>query len=127
MSTRVKMLEEAARLTAGDRDATYGDPTTQHRCMGQLMEVFDRFDVNKDSPAHRAAMFLILNKVSRIACGKLKDDNYIDGAAYFAIAGEARDEERTRERVEPILPSVALPKVRRRVSARKTKQRKAKR
>ena len=121
MSTRVDTLNEAARLTAGDRDATYGDPVVQHSCMGELMAVFDKYN-KTNNPAHRAAMFLVLNKVSRIACGKLKDDNYIDGAAYFGIAGETRDSERGA----PSEP-VPVPAVRRKLPTRKAKKRAHKR
>lgn len=120
MSTRVDTLNEAARLTAGDRDATYGDPVVQHSCMGELMAVFDKY--NKTSnPAHRAAMFLVLNKVSRITCGKLKDDNYIDGAAYFGIANETRDGERNAFDTTSAEP-VPVPAVRRKLPTRKAKR-----
>jgi hypothetical protein len=52
------------------------------------MAVYKKYAGNKHTGGHDAAMFQVLCKISRIACGKLKDDNYIDLAAYAAIAYE---------------------------------------
>jgi hypothetical protein len=48
---------------------------------------------SKYSAAHNIAILQALIKISRIACGKPGNmDNYIDGAAYLAIAAECLPE-----------------------------------
>ena len=37
--------------------------------------------------------FMVLLKMSRAKGGNFKDDDYVDGAAYFALAGESHDRE----------------------------------
>ena len=92
-SERERILQTAMDLTTGQRNFTYGDPQKNLSCHGELSEVFSRYleAAPRDypmSPGERAAVELVLCKLSRIACGVYKDDNYIDGAAYFGIAGE---------------------------------------
>lgn len=93
-STRVRLLEEGAALTSGDRDEVYGDPNVNLACFDALVRVWytytrknHRYPTNYG--AHNGAMLNVLSKISRIACGKAHEDNYRDGATYFAIAGEA--------------------------------------
>tara|TARA_Y100000310_G_scaffold332233_1_gene407439 strand:- start:1819 stop:1971 length:153 start_codon:yes stop_codon:yes gene_type:complete len=33
-------------------------------------------------------MFMVLNKISRMACGEPNDDDFVDGCNYLAQAGE---------------------------------------
>lgn len=49
------------------------------------------------SPAHNAAIVQVLTKITRIAVGTFHRDNYVDAAAYLAIAAECE----TRERENP--------------------------
>ena len=36
-------------------------------------------------------MFMVMLKASRAQAGRFRADDYIDGAAYFALAGESTD------------------------------------
>lgn len=96
---RGDILRKAAALTEGDRNAAYGDPVVNLGIQGELTTPFIRVLQNNPKfytlpePTRHAllgAMFQVLGKIARIAAGDPKHmDNYIDGAAYFAIAGEA--------------------------------------
>lgn len=94
VSTRVAVLNEAASLTAGDRNDAYNDPKINMQAMLELQEWFDRW---RKHPAvkhvaicggHDAAITMVLAKLARIAVGAPKADNYIDAAAYLAMAWE---------------------------------------
>ena len=85
---RKKVLETALSLTCGERDSVYGPPEINMECLGELLAVYRKYAVDRHNLGHDACIFQILTKVSRIACGKLKEDNYIDGAAYFGMAYE---------------------------------------
>lgn len=89
MTKRGEILDIAKSLTEGDRNKAYGDPAIGMRVMNALQEAFRR-DATPDAlePAHLAAMDMVFAKISRIATGSYREDNYIDGAAYMAIAGE---------------------------------------
>ena len=94
-SVRESVLMQAVSLTCGDRDAVYGPPAVNLACAAELIEVYQRYrDMTGRSTnsAHDISMFNVLQKVARIATGELKEDNYIDGAAYFAIAYEVEAE-----------------------------------
>lgn len=90
---RVKVLTEAARLTSVERTAIYGAPDINMDCLAAYMRVFLHYSgvVGREAFAngHDAAMFNVLSKVARITVGsKGHMDNYVDGAAYFAMAFE---------------------------------------
>ncbi len=89
VTTRGHVLMKAANLTVGDRNQQYGDPTTQMEFTGKLVQLYLDYGGDKRTKAHNAAMALVFNKISRIAMGVFKDDNYVDAAAYLAIAFEA--------------------------------------
>lgn len=50
-------------------------------------------------------MFMVLLKAARAAQGKVNEDDYVDGAAYFALAGESA----TRGGPEPAAEEPAIP------------------
>jgi hypothetical protein len=81
---RGDILKEASRLTHGDRNKNYGDPLTNHQRIAGLWSVFLETEV---SPA-QAAIMLALVKVARLIETPDHLDSFIDGAAYFSIAGE---------------------------------------
>jgi hypothetical protein len=81
-------------LTSGDRDASYGPPLINHSCLGELLAIYSRYRQTSGtqySLAHDAAMLQVLTKVSRIACGVFKRDNYVDLSNYSAIAFECEE------------------------------------
>lgn len=97
-SIREEVLREAVNLTTTDRAAAYGDPARNMQCFSELREVFFRFAeiASADeavapacSQAHDGAIIMVLAKLARIACGSANRDNYVDAAAYLAIAWEA--------------------------------------
>lgn len=91
---RGDILAKASELTNKDRNSTYGPPEVNLGCAGGLIQLFDAY-ANKNTDlcknehdGHRNAIHHVLNKIGRIATGKPHLDNYLDGTAYFAIAGE---------------------------------------
>lgn len=81
---RTDILAVAKELTNGERDAVYGDPTTNHRRIAALFSVVLETEV---TPA-QAALLMAMVKVARLIQTPDHLDSFIDGAAYFAIAGE---------------------------------------
>ena len=87
---RVLVLEEAASLTGGERDLAYGPPITNLSASGDLKDTMRRHLVRNLSSAELEALDMVLTKIGRIITGPLpKRDNYVDAAAYMAIAWEA--------------------------------------
>lgn len=86
--TRVQILSEGVRLTNGDRDKEYGTPAHNMGCAGELKAVFRKYLTRELHPAEQEALDMVLTKVSRVCTGAPKRDTYVDGATYFAIAGE---------------------------------------
>jgi hypothetical protein len=98
---RVQLMEQGIKLTSGDRDVSYGDPLKNLGLAGILKNICRDHQVRSMSPAEMDAMDQVLTKIARVFTGpQIKDDNYIDGSTYFAIAGEAAltaDEERRQQ------------------------------
>ncbi len=92
---RQKILEEALNLTCGDRAKTYGRPKPNLNCFALLMNAYvaGKPEGSGDFDATDAAIFMALAKISRIAVNKKHKDNYIDGAAYLAIAREVLEDD----------------------------------
>lgn len=89
LPTRVQILVEGAKLTNGDRDAEYGDPRINLACAGALKAVVRKYMAREMDPGELEAIDQVLTKVARVTTGKKpKRDTYVDGATYFAIAGE---------------------------------------
>lgn len=85
---RVKILNDGAALTNGDRDDEYGPPANNMACAGELKATFRRWLARDISPGELEALDMAMTKLSRLACGKPKRDTYVDAATYIAIAGE---------------------------------------
>ena len=85
---RGEILDEAKRLTHGDRNKNYGNPLTNHARIAGLWSIFLETEV---TPA-QAAMCLALVKVARLIETPDHLDSFVDGAAYFGIAGEIATE-----------------------------------
>lgn len=84
---RGKILDEAKRLTATDRNEIYGDPYTNHKRIADLWSVYLETEI---SPS-QVAVCLSLVKIARLIESPNHLDSYIDLAAYSAIAGEISD------------------------------------
>lgn len=85
---RVQYLREGEALTNGDRNAQYGDPLLNFRCAGELKAIIRRYLARPMDPGELEALDMVLTKISRVITGSPKADTYVDGATYFAIAGE---------------------------------------
>jgi hypothetical protein len=85
---RGEILAQADRLTHGDRNKNYGSPLTNHTRIAKLWSVWLETEI---TPA-QAAMCLVLVKVARLIETPDHLDSFIDGAAYFSIAGEIETE-----------------------------------
>jgi len=87
-----EFLSEAARLVAGDREKTHGDKLINHSNIADLWTGWLRARglIARDDAvtAHDVAMMMALLKTARTLTGKHNPDDYVDGGAYIAIAGE---------------------------------------
>lgn len=85
---RVQILREGERLTSGDRNVEYGPPAINLSAAGALKRVLREHITRDISPAELEALDMVLTKMGRVITGTPKPDTYVDGATYFAIAGE---------------------------------------
>ena len=84
IATAIKILENASDCI-GDR-ATERD-TDSERSMASTIKAFNgMFDTNLTE--RQGWQFMVLLKMSRSKAGSFKLDDFIDGAAYSALAGE---------------------------------------
>lgn len=93
-TVRGAILNHARGLTEGDRNQAYGDPKVQLTLAGELKAAAHHahehgVGTRVISNAEWEAIDMLLSKVSRIVMGpEVRRDNYVDAAAYAAIAGE---------------------------------------
>ncbi len=108
---RGEILATARALTEGDRNRAYGDPSLQLGLAGSLKAVAHNAHTASGnrtiSAAEWEAIDMALSKVSRIVLGpEYRADNYVDTAAYAAIAGEiAEADSRIDSSTRPARPS----------------------
>jgi hypothetical protein len=89
---RLRILARAAELTGGDRQQTYGSPWVNLERIAELWTVY--LDCGVTLKAESVAWMMVLLKMARTDSGwPYHEDNYIDAAAYAAIAGECRKNE----------------------------------
>ena len=80
---RADILQEAARLTAKDRQNFFGDPRTNHRRIADLWTTYLEHEITPQ----QVAICMALVKVARLMQTET-EDSFVDLAAYAAIAGE---------------------------------------
>lgn len=100
-STREALLNTAKHLTCGDRNKAYGPPYDNLSDCAALWEAYLNAKwgclVPKDDgyavriTAEDVAWLMSLVKMTRSFYPGYHADNYVDAAAYSAIAGECRD------------------------------------
>lgn len=90
---RKKVLSEAERLIATDRQDAYGTPYLNHLRIAQLWSAYLETEITPE----QVAMCQVLVKVAR-SMESFREDNFIDGAAYFAIACELADIQQRQDR-----------------------------
>ena len=93
--TRQYILDEAAKCVNTDRNAQYGEPEDSFRMIAELWEPYIRqkcVSAGADVRicAEDVAAMMALFKISRIATGQQKADNWIDGCGYLACGGEVQ-------------------------------------
>lgn len=81
---RFDVLDEAARLTGGVRDGVYGSPRVNHDRIARVWSVVLGVEVS----ATQVALCMVGLKLARLSETVDHVDSFVDGAAYFAIAGE---------------------------------------
>lgn len=85
-TTRGKILEEAIRLTEGDRNRSYGDP---YENFAHTASLFNAIKSGEQSMTpHDAVLFMIAVKLARLSDNPKHYDSFVDAAAYVAIAYE---------------------------------------
>ena len=82
---REETLNEAIRLTLGDRNSSYDDPKANHERIAKIWSVI----LGVELDATQVALCMAGLKLARLA-HKYDDDSFIDAAAYIAIANEVR-------------------------------------
>lgn len=78
---RCHILREASELTAGDRNATYGDPV---RNMQHIADIFNAWTGLKLTARHVAQLH-VCTKMARRTTSPTHRDSYVDAAAYTGI------------------------------------------
>lgn len=78
------LLNEAASIVAGDRQAEYGDPEDNFERIGLLWGIH----LNRPVSAEDVAWMMVLLKLARRVTGSPKRDTYVDAAGYVALAGQ---------------------------------------
>lgn len=96
---RVEILQEAAELTAGDRNRAHGDPKPNMRTFANLVDAYLRGLGWEGPPLDEVdgAMILVQHKTSRVCANKNHRDNFTDGSCYFAIGGECAHTEEPKK------------------------------
>lgn len=95
---RQQILEAGLKGTLGDRNKSYGDPVINLGLAGtmkQAMRDYYSEHIRTIGPAEWEALDMVVTKLARALTGANPGrDTYIDGATYFAIAGEAAEREK---------------------------------
>jgi hypothetical protein len=86
---RLEILEEALRLTGGDRNQQYGSPVENHQ---HIADIFNAI-TGRDLTAAEVATVHIATKLARMKTSPTKADNYVDLAAYAGIRYECEADE----------------------------------
>ena len=88
-----EILQKAAELISSKREETHGDAFKNHAQIADLWSVFldDKLKPMKEITPGDVAVMMCLLKISRSTMGDFNIDDFVDGAAYMAIAGEMND------------------------------------
>lgn len=89
---RAAILDEAKRLTCGERDATYGPPTEDYRDVAALWSALLARKLKEPLTASEAAWCMVLLKARRHIHNPGHMDSVVDAVAYAGIAGECAGE-----------------------------------
>ena len=84
MISRTEILKKANECVMGDREQDYGSPERNFELIANLWSTY----LDTEISAVDVAMMMSMLKIARIKSGRYHEDNFIDGAGYFACAGE---------------------------------------
>lgn len=88
----VQILNEAVQIMA-ERGKSYDKSGGQaERSMPKIVAMFNALTGHELTPA-QGWKFMACLKLARSEQGEHREDNYLDGAAYFALAGEEAGED----------------------------------
>ena len=95
--TEENILDEAKRLTRGDRNAAYGHPLDDYLCTAALLTalISHKLKPGEEITYQDAMRFMIAVKLSRDT-RKSKRDNRVDIAGYARCLQWAEEEEQAR-------------------------------
>ena len=85
-NSAVDMLQEAAETLK--QRAILRDTPEGERSMARCVEAFNAM-YGAELTEEQGWMFMVMLKAARSANGQPHPDDYVDGAAYFALAGES--------------------------------------
>jgi hypothetical protein len=86
---RDEILKKAEQLTTADRNKQYGEPLENHQRIAKIWSVILGAEVS----ASAVALCMAGVKLARLS-HDYADDSFVDGCAYFAIAGEIAETEK---------------------------------
>lgn len=87
MNKRTAILTEASDLINNDRQSQYGTPQANFGRIAAMWSAYLNYPITEAD----TAVMMALVKAARLANEK-KHDSFVDGAAYFALAGELADD-----------------------------------
>jgi len=92
---RGHVLNQALQITLGDRNESYGPPERNHKRIATVWNGYfqAKFGYCDLVNANDVAVLMALLKVARTLEDTYHEDNYVDAAAYLAIAAEIRSNE----------------------------------
>ena len=92
--SKEEILVKANQLISKTRNETHGDAFKNHAEIAEFWNIFldKKLQPMASITAEDVALMMVLMKISRSTQGKFNVDDYIDAAAYMAIAGELKDE-----------------------------------
>ena len=93
---------QSAINTMAQRGKTYDkDDKQEERSMGKTVAAFNAL-TGHTLTEEQGWLFMVTLKMARAQQGYYKDDNYLDGTAYFALAGEAASVERANDKLSQV-------------------------
>jgi hypothetical protein len=88
---RLRILSRASEVTGGERQDSYGPVKMNLQRIADLWMAY--LSPGAIITAEDVAWMMVLLKMARSSAHGYHEDNYVDAAAYAAIAGECRIDE----------------------------------
>ena len=87
---RIEILKRAAEVTGGERQDSYGPVEQNLSNIAEFWALYlsQRNEIQVTITSEDVAWMMVMLKAARSLNGGYHEDNYVDAAAYAAIAGE---------------------------------------